>query len=235
MPNCHRCDTNYPDSGFRFRKDRCALRATCRVCENADLIVYKSTPKGRATRMWNNMNRRSGNKYGDHPTYADVEVRMSRDRFIAWATPRLENWYRRYPSVTPTIDRISSDGHYEIGNLRLLTAAQNTKARGCNKNIHAPEGMAWCFICKKYLDKSSFHKDKCRPNRLQRKCKSCHRIKYQNVQKPRPSRAEADAVIHRYKNGETGYKIAKDCGRSMVWVYRAIQKFNDQQRSEVDR
>lgn len=67
--------------------------------------------------------------------YKNVELRVSRDEFIAWcnANKDLKRLAKAYlasgskRAMTPSIDRIDSKGHYEIGNMQWVTLAQNTR------------------------------------------------------------------------------------------------------------
>lgn len=86
---------------------------------------YRKAPRGAAVAAWSRLISRAGNRAGYFPTYAWVEVRMTRDEFLAWAIPRYARWFRNHPGVTPFLDRVDTAGHYELANLRLATAKRN--------------------------------------------------------------------------------------------------------------
>ena len=112
--------------------------------------VYYATPRGRAVHIWEAIKRRCR----ERASYAHVEIRMTREEFIAWAVPLYEAWNRL---GVPSVDRIQNDGHYEISNMQMIPATENSlKDR---VNFVAPFGMSWCRDCGKYLDKSMFHRD----------------------------------------------------------------------------
>lgn len=180
MKPCSKCEIRKKSSSFRIRTWTSRHRTVCRSCESKYLSLYRLTPNGRASRMWLGMTWRAGNRDGRSPTYSSVRVMMTRDRFMSWAVPRIRRWLRtRGKREMPTVDRIDGRGDYKIENIQLATQAENTHTRTSNKNVHAPLGKAWCFICTKYLPVGSFHRDRTRPNGRQRKCKACNYSRYQ--------------------------------------------------------
>lgn len=130
--------------------------------------------------MWYGLLDRVENKRGDLPTYQNIKLYITKDEFLNWVIPKLENW--KYPLVgtknSPTIDRINTSGHYELANLQLITKTENTLKRDCNKNVHAPEGKAWCGKCKEYLYKKHFQKNKRTFTGVNLICKFCSNKKY---------------------------------------------------------
>ena len=129
------------------------------------------TPKGKARTMWRHLRNRASNKDGKNPTYANIELRMTRQEFVSWVIPELESWCQTLPIQEVSLDRISNDGHYEIGNLQLLTKSDNSRKTRKNKNVVAPVGQAWCSMCKKYLTVDNFYKDRRTMNGLRHICK----------------------------------------------------------------
>lgn len=69
---------------------------------------------------------------------------MTREEFLTWVIPELENWIKDKPIELVSIDRIDNNARYEISNLQLLTRGENTLKRERNKNVYAPVGMSWC-------------------------------------------------------------------------------------------
>jgi DNA-binding CsgD family transcriptional regulator len=145
---------------------------------------WKRTAYGRAVIAWNSMNMRCrSEKPNFKKIYENVEVRITRADFIAWAVPEFEKWIAEHPDLdqvprwaNPTVDRIEGSGHYELGNIRIISRRDNTRNQPTNWNVFAPEGKAWCGACKQYKATSEFNKDSSTFNGLGRRCKPCKRI-----------------------------------------------------------
>lgn len=59
-----------------------------------------------------------------------IEVRMTRDEFKRFCLENERHIMALYASGdTPSIDRIDPNGHYEIGNIRILSLSQNRGRR----------------------------------------------------------------------------------------------------------
>lgn len=144
---------------------------------------YRSTPHGAAACAWNRLTSRAGAKYGHRKCYARIEVRMTRADFMMWAISAYEVWFREHPGITPSVDRIDPDGHYEIGNLRLIPLNDNRQRASCYVNRQMPEGLWHCGKCDRILPVSHFYKippTPSSPRGLSGYCKDCHRA-YQNA------------------------------------------------------
>ena len=126
------------------------LRATAREQKR------RSTPRGKAFAMWNSMKSRSENKDGKHPAYADVKLQITQTAFITWAIPEIDAWIKANPTDIPSVDRRENSGHYEISNLRIISLSENSRLQAAHKNVHAPNGMAWCGGCQDYLPRYEF-------------------------------------------------------------------------------
>ncbi len=74
-------------------------------------------------RMWANMK----NRVKNDPDYRHVEIKMSRNEFLSWAEPRVQNFLFLNPTATPSVDRMDSDGHYEILNIRIIDLDENRR------------------------------------------------------------------------------------------------------------
>lgn len=62
-----------------------------------------------------------------------IELRITRPDFIDW-------YIRKAKGRTDlTIDRIDNDGHYELGNMQLITQSENTK-KARQQNLHYTGG-----------------------------------------------------------------------------------------------
>lgn len=121
-----------------FRKCPCCCSSRLTVAFNGNNPVcnkcvreFWATDEKRAKQDFRNMKGRSGNRDGRHPTYADVECRIAEDDFQRWEHKELLIFRCRYPGKTPSVDRINSRGHYEIGNIQLLPKGMNSRKRRC--------------------------------------------------------------------------------------------------------
>ena len=175
MKVCSQCKKRKRLDDFYARGDRRPGRVgRCKSCISVLRQQAANTPKGRAARAWNNMQRRALNASGCHPTYANVSLLVTREEFYSWSVPEFKIWMKKHPDEIGTIDRIL-DGNYVLGNLQILTQGENTRKRSNNKNIHAPRDSAWCGLCRRYRKKSNFHRDRSKPNGLNSTCKRCAR------------------------------------------------------------
>lgn len=145
---------------------------------------YNFTPRGRAHRAWYNIVDRAGNANGKSPAYADVELRMTQTEFLAWAVPEYSRWMKRNPEKIPSIDRRNQDGHYELGNIRIIEFAKNSRRKKWNKNVNAPTGQAWCCDCKSYKLKEDFCKDKTSFHGVSYICRSCAKVRSERKKGP---------------------------------------------------
>jgi hypothetical protein len=182
MKTCCECNETKPEELFyrnRSRKDGLTVR--CIECSKKYNREYFGSPHGKAIVAWNNISGRATNSNGDNPSYADVELRMDRDEFIKWFVPEMEKWMAENPGIRGSVDRIRDEGHYEIGNLRIISMVANARKSMARKNVHAPDGMAWCSMCKAYLTVVSFHKNRSEFNGLQGRCKECNKNAIKSV------------------------------------------------------
>ena len=133
------------------------------------------TPQHRARAAYWAMRDRAQNANGHHPTYADIECRISRNAFIAWYKSALPGFFQKFAGETPSVDRIVNDGHYELSNLRLIPHAENSRLKASNHNVNAPSGLSWCGCCQQYKSLSDFANNRSQPNGLCNRCKSCYK------------------------------------------------------------
>lgn len=163
--HCPHCDRNRDLSKF-FRNAGRATGASvlCKDC----FSVYEGSPERRAKRTWNTIRARVERQ----AAYAHVEVRMTRDEFLAWAIPAYIEWMGANDG-TPSVDRIDPNGHYEIKNIRILERGENCRISRRHPNVSAPDGKAWCGTCKTYLPSDNFYHCARTFNGLQGRCKSC--------------------------------------------------------------
>lgn len=162
---CPRCKQSLPitDFGSGARIDY------CKPCRAEKSREHNKTPRGRAVSAWRLMNRRIITQ----PEYAGIEVRMTRAEFLEWAEPRYAAWAIEHPGETPTVDRIKPNGHYELGNIRLLEWGENARLARRNRNVHAPAGMHWCGRCEGYLPLDRFGKSRNKIHGVADVCKAC--------------------------------------------------------------
>lgn len=115
------------------------------------LTAYRKKPHAKAARAWESMNRKARNDDGLHPTYAAVEVRMTRDQFLAWAVPAFEAWMAQNPGKSPAVGRIGHVGHYELGNIVVTEFEPHRLEMARYKNLNGrPAGQSWCSWHKAY-------------------------------------------------------------------------------------
>lgn len=108
---------------------------------------YRKSPRGRAVKAWRNILGRAGNADGQHSSYAGIELKMTRSEFLEWAVPRYAEWIAKGIEGVPSVDRIQSSGHYELGNLQLIERRLNSSKRKCNLTNGLPEGLKKCAHC----------------------------------------------------------------------------------------
>jgi hypothetical protein len=164
---CPRCGGDGPFNANRAQPD--GLSVWCRAC----IKSWRATPEGFATRAWNSINQRAGNRSGRHPAYAKIEVRISRAAFVAWAIPAVRAWLEEHPGGSPSVDRIRVRDHYEAGNLRILSRRENLLLGRRRKNQFAPSGMRWCGMCEDYVPRGLFSKNRTKHEGLHDACAPC--------------------------------------------------------------
>lgn len=163
---CPGCKTTLPKTSFFANAGRInGASVNCKTC----YAEYNSSPDRRAKRTWNTINARAGKQAG----YEHVRVLMTRDEYLSFALPAYREWMAKHPGQTPSLDRIDSDGHYELKNIRIIERSENCRLQKKHKNVYAPDGQAWCIVCKEYLDRGYFWKCSTRFNGLQTRCKPC--------------------------------------------------------------
>lgn len=205
MKSCSICSKLLPSSAFCKKasaKDKLAYR--CRKCQAELLRNYHNTPRGRAGRMWCGITHRAGIV----KNYEHVTVGMTRAEFVAWAIPRLEDWYTKHPDVTPSVDRKDSTQGYHFGNIRIISRGDNSRAINKNHNVHAPPGYAWCSKCDCYRPNELFRPNKSKFNGKESYCRRC-----------------SDEVRAKYKEQNANYArdyVAKN--REKVRAYRRAWK-----------
>lgn len=142
--------------------------------------TYKSppihrTPIYRARAAYANMVRRCLNRDGRSPTYDGVELRMTRAAFIAWSIPRYKRFAVQHPDCIPNIARKNDSGHYEIGNIRLVTISDNRVEQTLRSRVGV-DGCKACSTCRTRKHSSEFNKNRSRPDGIASQCRICARV-----------------------------------------------------------
>jgi hypothetical protein len=105
---------------------------------------------------------------------------MTWDEWLQWAVPEYEKFQNDNPGVTPNAARIGDLGHYELGNIRIISQTQNCEEQeGRYINAVQENGMKRCSTCKKPKPVEMFSKNKNRWDGLASDCKDCVREYHQ--------------------------------------------------------
>ncbi len=113
------------------------------------------TPIYRVKAAYANMQARCENKNGKNPAYQNVELRMTFDEWKEWALPRYTKFIKDFPDQSPTVSRIGDVGHYEIGNIRIISFRDNLKEQKHPANFRT----LVCPVCKKHFVKPAHRVD----------------------------------------------------------------------------
>lgn len=98
--------------------------------------------------------------------YKGVEVRISREDFI--------RWFMANDFEGCSVDRIKSTEHYELGNIQMLTLAENI----AKDKVKMKDGKCECYTCKELKPMCEFSKDSRRQNGYSTLCKTCDSDRY---------------------------------------------------------
>jgi hypothetical protein len=151
-------------------------------CDTCHRRKERKTPKGKAKAAWNAMRGRVTEGPRLKECYRGVQIRMTREQFMEWAVPAFTKWIEEHPGVKSSVDRIEAAGHYELGNIRIISLSQNSRDTRRTKNTEKTktQGKLWCSGCQAYLSEDLFYKLK-RPGRSGRTntgyCKECDKAK----------------------------------------------------------
>lgn len=138
---------------------------------------FSRSVKGIVGKMWNTLTWRIQNRSGRCPSYANVELRITRAEFVNWSIPRVIRWLEKHPGERPTIDRKIVPGHYELSNLRLATKSDNSRRTARTRYLTASPGMAWCTGCQDYLEVNAFGRNASTKTGRHHYCKNCRKQK----------------------------------------------------------
>ena len=138
--SCGDCREKLPCSDFSLNKASPTGRNFyCRRC----LQEHYRQPARLAADKWRKIVRR----VRVDPYYVNVELRVTRKEFLVWITPLLAAWNWDLQG-SPSIDRIDVNGHYEFGNMQVISMSENI--RKDRKNRKGPPGTKWCPGCNQY-------------------------------------------------------------------------------------
>lgn len=141
---------------------------------------YKSpaihrTPLYRAKSAYSGMKRRCVGGKAPLPAYANVELRMSLEEWLTWAVPRYAQFDKEHPGETPHASRNGDQGHYEIGNIEIVTSAVNRAIQKRPRAIR-PDGTKECVMCRIVKNGSEFYNNRTKSDGLADECKGCRRM-----------------------------------------------------------
>lgn len=130
------------------------------------------TPLYRATAAYNGMLVRCGDPKGINPTYAGVELRMTLEDWLTWAIPQYEHFIAVHPGMSPSAARNGDVGHYEIGNIEIVSTIDNRAQQAMPGQLRS-DGTKRCSRCKEVKGASCFSKNKSMRDGLAHSCKPC--------------------------------------------------------------
>jgi len=134
---CAKCQKLFPMESFT--KDRLRLdgrNPRCLPCQKLVPSRVTGTVEYFRTHVWNSINRRTIN--GKHPgrekkiqSYfkKGILLQITKEQFWQWCEDNrntILSYYRL--NQTPSIDRIDSNGHYSIENIRIKSYDENRRA-----------------------------------------------------------------------------------------------------------
>jgi len=181
---------------------------------------YDQSPKGKASQSFRSIKKRIGKG-----SYKDVELRLTQEQYMYWAVPAYEHFMRKNPGVTPSVDRIDNGGHYERGNLQVISYQDNASKRSNTKRHLAPEGHSWCRICDKFKPYIDFGVQRSSKNGCRSECFECMGMpgNGRGIRSPRAKLTEADVsqIKELHQNGATTKFLAdKFCVTTAAIRYR---------------
>lgn len=138
--------------GVDFKKNnrlKDGFDSICKECYRKNNRAYSAkwqqTPRGKAIHTWNGIVYRCKKDN----SYKQVKVLMTREQFLAWAIPRYEAWLNT--EGTASIDRIDTNGHYELTNIQMISMKENNSKKKRKMEItEARLAQAIVDKCTKY-------------------------------------------------------------------------------------
>lgn len=117
----------------------------CNRCYQAIATKNRQSAEGWARKAFENMRLRAENRSGRHPTYSNVQLRISRNEFIEWVLAEMPWFQFRHPGLRPSIDRKDARSHYELGNIQLLPQRENSRKRECCVSCNDAEIIRYIY------------------------------------------------------------------------------------------
>lgn len=144
---CYKCSKIKPLDNFKKNKHLSLGHGyCCKVCHRK---YYNGNPLNRRLhRVFHDIKRRCNNKDGKHPSYANIECKLTASEFIEWATPFYKQFIIEHPNETPSVHRIRNHDHYQLDNLKIIPLSENSKLS------HHPDNIE--DICKVVQRMSNF-------------------------------------------------------------------------------
>ena len=101
------------------------LTTRCDVCILQLTNAYNRSARGLALKKYRDMQKRCENADGKHPSYAHVRLQITREDFLKWAVPRIQDFLIANPGLRPSVDRINPDLGYYVENMRIISVDDN--------------------------------------------------------------------------------------------------------------
>ena len=126
---CTKCRKRKPVKDFyKHKKYKDGLQSCCKTCHKVIRQKCRDTLRGYLGHTYDNMRQRCNNpNAANYKYYGGRGIKClfkSLDNFIYYVVNILQVNTRGLH-----IDRINNDGHYEKGNIRFVTQAENNKNR----------------------------------------------------------------------------------------------------------
>jgi hypothetical protein len=145
----------------------------CKECWQA---ARASNTRKRAVEKYNGLCRRVSED--ERYIKRGVQVRVSLVDFV--------DWYKRSYIRGGCVDRKNNEGHYELGNMQIITQAEHNLKRRSDRleriSVVETPGTRYCFDCATLKQESDFYQTSItptasNPNSLKECCKDCAKEK----------------------------------------------------------
>jgi len=170
---CSRCEQYLPLNLFHASNGH-TWDNKCYLCANCINKKRQNNPRICALHSWVNMCERV--KKDVRYTRKGIKIKIEKSVFIDWY---IKHWFKRC-----RVDRINNEGHYEIGNIQLISLLDHNFKRRSDKlaklGIKEPYNMRYCYRCETLKHYDEFYKKKRKVSRinplgLSEDCKECEK------------------------------------------------------------